>query len=56
MIGYVLEIFFLEIPTFPPIERGKLRSRKFKEILHLVANDMFLFSFEFPTLEVLERQ
>jgi len=53
MIGYVLEIFSFEIPNFLPIQRGKSRSGKFKEILHLVASDMIFFSFEFPTHEVL---
>ena len=48
---------YFEIPAFLPIERGISRAGKFKVMLHFEAADemclfVFLFSFEFPTLEV----
>ena len=45
---------YFEIPAFLPIERGIARAEKFKVMLHLAANDicLFVFSFEFPALEV----
>ena len=45
-----------EISAFLPIEGGISRAGKFKVILHFAATEMclfvFLFSFEFPALEV----
>ena len=45
-----------EIPAFLPIERGISRAGKFKVMLHFAATEIylfvFLFSFEFPALEV----
>ena len=43
---------YFEIPVFLPIERGISREGKFKVMLHFTATEMFLFSFEFPALEV----
>ena len=47
---------YFEILAFLPIERGISRAGKFKVMLHFAATEMclfvFLFSFEFPTLEV----
>ena len=45
---------YFEIPAFLPIERGISREGKFKVMLHFAATEMclFLFSFEFPALEV----
>ena len=43
---------YFEIPAFLPIERGISRAGKFKVILHFAATEKFLFSFEFPALEV----
>ena len=47
---------YFEIPAFLPIERGISRAGKFKVMLHFAATEMclfvFLFSFEFPALEV----
>ena len=47
---------YFEIPAFLPIEQGISRAGKFKVMLHFAATEMclfvFLFSFEFPTLEV----
>ena len=47
---------YFEIPAFLPIERGISRMGKFKLMLHFAATEMclflFLFSFEFPALEV----
>ena len=48
---------YFEIPAFMPIEQGGIsRVGKFKVMLHFAATEMclfvFLFSFEFPTLEI----
>ena len=47
---------YFEFPAFLPIERGISRVGKFKVMLHFAATEMclfvFLFSFEFPALEV----
>ena len=45
---------YFEIPSFLPIERGISRAGKFKVMLHFAATEMclFVFSFEFPALEV----
>ena len=43
-----------EIPAFLPFERGISRAGKFKVMLHFAPTEMcwFLFSFEFPALDV----
>ena len=45
---------YFEIPAFLPIEREISRVGKFKVMLHFAATEMplFVFSFEFPALEV----
>ena len=56
MIGYGTGKIILKFPPFLPIEQGISRAGKFKVMLHFAATDMrlfvFLFSFEFPALEV----
>ena len=56
MIGYGRGKIILKSPAFLPIERGISRAGKVKVMLHFAATEMclfvFVFSFEFPSLEV----